>query len=80
MENIDPGERLSDAELGELARLLARFASHDLDQWENWRVHTPHGPVYVTMTNALMAGCSDEAFTTIWPLPPRLAEGGRTNA
>jgi len=70
----DPGGRLSDAELRDLARLLARFVSHDLDQWENWRIQTSYGPVFVSITNQLMAGWPEETFTTIWPLPPRLAE------
>jgi hypothetical protein len=75
VEIEDPGGRLSDAELGDLMRLLARFASHDLDQWENWRIQTSYGPVYVLITNALPPDWPDEAFTTTWPLPPHLAEG-----
>lgn len=74
VETVDPGGRLTDAELRELARLLARYASHDLDQWENWRIETSHGPVYMLLTRGLMPDWPEEAFTTVWPLPPRLAE------
>jgi hypothetical protein len=71
---MDPGGRLTDAELGELARLLARYATHDLDQWENWRIETGYGPVYVLLTREVMPGWpEEEVFTTVWPLPPRLA-------
>jgi len=69
---VDAGGRPSDAELRDLARLLARFVSHDLDQWENWRLETSYGPVFVTITNGLMPGVPEEVFTTIWPLPPNL--------
>lgn len=37
---MEPGGPLSDTELRKLTRLLARFVSHDLDPWENWRVDT----------------------------------------
>jgi hypothetical protein len=53
-------------------RLLARFAEHELDQWDNRRIGTSSGPVYVTITRGLMPDWPDEAFTTTWPLPPHL--------
>ncbi|GAA4729505.1 hypothetical protein Prum_091130 [Phytohabitans rumicis] len=75
----DVGGRLTEAELRDLAQLLARYASHDLDQWDNWRIETSHhGPVYVTIANSLHPGWPEEAFTTIWPLPPRLTEDPAT--
>jgi hypothetical protein len=73
VETEDPGGRLSDAELRELARLLARFVTHDLEQSEDWRIQTAYGPVYVSITNELLPGWYDKMFTTMWPLPPRLA-------
>jgi hypothetical protein len=74
VDTVDPGGRLTDAELGELARLLARYAANDLDQWENWRIETSHGPVYLLLTRMVMPGWPEEgAFTTVWPLPPHLA-------
>jgi hypothetical protein len=77
VETVDPGGPLSDDEVRDLDRLLARFAEHELDQWENWRINTSYGPVYVTLTRGLMPDWSDEWFTTVWPLPPHLAESRR---
>lgn len=71
---MDPGGPLSDAEVQDLVRLLARFAEHELDQWENWRIDTSYGPVYALITRGRMRDWPDEAFTTIWPLPAHLAE------
>jgi hypothetical protein len=73
VDSVDPGERLTKAELSELARLLARYAAHDLDQWEHWRIQTAYGPVYVIVANRLPPDCAEETFTTIWPLPTHLA-------
>ena len=67
-----PGGPLSDDEAREMAALLARFAAHELDQFENWRIETPQGPVFATLANELMPGLSSETFVTIWPLPHRL--------
>ncbi|MET7961702.1 hypothetical protein ABZ356_28505 [Micromonospora zamorensis] len=74
MESVDPGGPLSDAEVRELTRLLARFASHDLDQWENWRIETWHGPVFMSVSRKLLPGWPEGAFTRIWPMPAQLAE------
>ena len=78
VESLHPGGRLSDAEVRELSRLLARFVTHNLDQWENWRIETSYGPVYVLVTNELPADWPEDAFTTIWPVPAHLAERGRS--
>ncbi|GAA3735519.1 hypothetical protein [Micromonospora maritima] len=69
MESVDPGGPLTDAEVRELVRLLARFASHDLDQWENWRVDTPHGPVFMTVSRKVPPDWPEDAFVPIWPPP-----------
>ena len=77
MESEDPGGSLSDGEPRELARLLARYAERELDQFDLWKLHTSYGPVYVQMSNGLPSGWPDEAdksFTTIWPLPAHLRE------
>ncbi|SBT50006.1 hypothetical protein [Micromonospora narathiwatensis] len=74
MESPDPGGPLSDAEVQELTRLLARLASHDLDQWENWRIDTSHGPVFMSISRKLLPGWPEDAFTTIWPMPGHLAK------
>ncbi|SBT69178.1 hypothetical protein GA0070622_6297 [Micromonospora sediminicola] len=69
MESVDPGGPLTDAEVRELVRLLARFASHDLDQWENWRVDTPHGPVFMSLSRTVPPDWPEDAFVPIWPPP-----------
>ncbi|TQJ24316.1 hypothetical protein FBZ33_4642 [Micromonospora sp. A202] len=74
MESVDPGGPLSDAEVRELTRLLARFASHDLDQWENWLIETSYGPVFMSVSRKLPPGWPEDAFTRIWPMPAHLAE------
>jgi hypothetical protein len=38
-----PGARLAENELQQLAILLARYGTHDLDPWDLWRVETPRG-------------------------------------
>jgi hypothetical protein len=59
-------DRLTDNELRTLATLLYRFASTDLDQFENWRLPTPDGEAYLTLTNGGPApGASPEAYTDI---------------
>jgi hypothetical protein len=77
MEGIDPGGPLTDAELRELIRLLARYAERELDQWDLWKIHTSYGPVYMQMGREFPKGWpeeADDAFTTIWPLPGHLKE------
>jgi hypothetical protein len=74
MDEVDPGGPLSDDKLRELLRLLGRYAWHELDQWENWRIESSYGPVHVLLTRGRMPDWPEEAFTTVWPLPPRLAE------
>jgi hypothetical protein len=79
MESEDPGRPLSEAELRELIRLLARYAEHELDQWDSWKIHTSYGPVYMLMSRELLPGWKDQAFTTIWPLPAHLEEDQHGN-
>jgi len=59
------GGRLTDGELEQLRYLLHRFAEHDLDQFDNWRLDTSHGPVFVMLTRELPQGWSAEAFTPV---------------
>ncbi|HEV8527010.1 MAG TPA: hypothetical protein VGS60_05570 [Actinomycetes bacterium] len=42
-----PGGPLFDDDARTLARFLARYAAHDLDQFEHWRVKAPNGDVYM---------------------------------
>jgi hypothetical protein len=59
-------DRLTDDELRTLATLLYRFASTDLDQFENWRLRTQYGEAYLTLTNwAPPLGVSPEAYDDI---------------
>jgi hypothetical protein len=75
LEGPSPGGPLTDDEIRNLAILLARYAAHDLDQWDLWRVATPNGWVFIELTNSLRADAGSDAYQTIWPLPERLAEG-----
>jgi hypothetical protein len=79
MEIEDPGGPLSDEELRELDRLLARYATRELDQWDAWKIHMPTGPheyepVYIVMSRGLLPNWQDKTFTTTWPLPAHLKE------
>ncbi len=53
---------MSADEVEELARLLYRYAETELDQWDNWRLDSEIGPVYVSMSMELPPDCSDQAF------------------
>ncbi len=74
MDEKSPGGPLSDDEVRQMAVLLARYATHDLDQWEMWSFATPpHGSVYVRLSRGPFADGHDEAwYAPMWPLPPRL--------
>ncbi|MFG3287067.1 hypothetical protein [Streptomyces sp. NPDC048111] len=61
--NEDQGEgRLSDGEFQQMNALLRRFCAYDLDQFESVRTETPHGPVYVFMSRALLPGFEHGMF------------------
>jgi len=68
------GPRLNDGELRQLAVLLARYVTHDLDQFDLWRVETPHASVFVDISLRPRADVSEGLYQTIWPLPPGLAK------
>jgi hypothetical protein len=81
MDVEDPGGPLSDEELRELFRLLARYVTRELSQWDAWKIRQPRGPepyeyepVYVVISRGLLPNWRDETFTTIWPLPAQLRE------
>lgn len=73
MTTPPPGGPLNNEELRTLSELLARFATHGLDQFSHWRVETPHGAAYINISNGGPDG-PEEAYTTIWPLPDHLQE------
>ncbi len=64
---------LTDQDVSTLAWLLARYATHELDQFDHWRVDTPIGTAYVELSNEPRPDIAPELYTRIWPLPPHLA-------
>jgi hypothetical protein len=62
--DADPG-RLSDAELAQFMQLLRRYAVHDLDQFQAWRLDTPHGEVFIHITRQPAPGAPVDAYTKI---------------
>jgi hypothetical protein len=58
-------------------RLLYRYAETELDQWDNWRLHTEVGPVYVSMSKELLPDWSDRAFDPV-PKPATRWQTGRS--
>ena len=59
--------RLTDAEIRQLVGLLGRFAAHELDQFEHWRVESPYGPVFIDISRRCVPG-TEGAYHVIWPL------------
>jgi hypothetical protein len=68
------GGPLSQDDYDRLAELLVRFLSHDLDQWDHWRIETAYGPVYIDLSVRRPEGASDDAYATIWPRSRRRSE------
>jgi hypothetical protein len=53
--------------------LLARYVTHELDQWEHWRIETPlYGSVYIDLSVVMAPGATEDGYATIWPLPHHL--------
>jgi hypothetical protein len=67
---------MSADETEHLARLLCRYAETELDQFDNWRLDTHVGPVYVSMSMALLPDWSDQAFDLV-PRPGTSWQVGR---
>ena len=63
---------LSSDDLRTLVTLLTRYVSHDLDQFEFWRIETTHGSVYIHLSVKRPDGATDASYLTIWPLPAHL--------
>jgi hypothetical protein len=57
-------------------KLLYRYAETELDQWDNWRLDTEVGPVYVSMSMEVLADWSDRAFDPV-PEPGTRWQTGR---
>ncbi len=64
---------LTDEDVRTLTWLLARYATHDLDQFDHWQIETPGGPAYLEISTEPRPDISSEIYVRIWPLPPRLA-------
>ena len=60
----------------QFVRLLYRYAEIELDQWDNWLLDTEIGPVYVSMSMALLSDWSDQAFDPV-PKPGTRWQTGR---
>src|SRR5580698_5854803 len=67
---------MSADESDQLVRLLYRYAETELDQWDNWLLDTEIGPVYVSMSMALLPDWSDRAFDRV-PKPGTRWQAGR---
>lgn len=67
---------MSADEAEQLARLLYRYAETELDQFDNWRLDTEFGPVYVSMSMELLPDWSDRAFDPV-PKPGTRWQTGR---
>jgi hypothetical protein len=72
--DVEVGPRLSDDELRQLIRLLARYCNHDLNQFADLRLTLPWGEAYVSISNALPPGHPRDAYTEVWPFPPKLVD------
>jgi hypothetical protein len=51
-------------EAEQFVRLLYRYAETELDQWDNWLLDTEVGPVYVSMSMALLPDWSPPRDTS----------------
>lgn len=67
---------MSADESEQFVRLMYRYAETDLDQWDNWLLDTEIGPVYVSMSMALLSDWSDLAFDRV-PKPGTRWQTGR---
>lgn len=61
-------DRMTDAEIHQLAGLLARYAAQELDQFEHWRIESPYGPVFIDISRRCPPGTED-VYHVLWPLP-----------
>ncbi|GAA2576648.1 hypothetical protein GCM10010435_60980 [Winogradskya consettensis] len=66
-------DRMTDAEIRQLASLLARYSAHELDQFEHWRVESPYGPVFIDISRRCVPGTEDW-YHILWPLPDQPRE------
>ncbi len=55
--------KLSDQEFGEMLRLLNRFTSTEMDQWELWKFNNEFGEVYINIS--LVPTGPESAYTDL---------------
>ncbi len=67
---------MSAEESEQFVRLLYRYAETELDQWDNWRLNSAIGPVYVSMSMELLPDWHDQAFDPV-PKPGTRWQAGR---
>jgi hypothetical protein len=67
---------MSAEESEQFVRLLYWYAETELDQWDNWRLDSEIGPVYVSMSMELLPDSSDQAFDPV-PKPGTRWQTGR---
>jgi hypothetical protein len=60
---MDLDAKLTDEEYKQMVRLLYRFANTELDQFENAKFDTKHGPVFFSISRS--SGGYDDAFHDI---------------
>jgi len=60
---MSPDEKLSDDECRQMFRLLHRYASTEMDQWDLFKFDTKYGKVFVSIS--LSSGGSEEGFTDV---------------
>ena len=64
--------KLTTAELAQLFELLARYGSHDLDQFDHWSLNLWWGTAYVEVSMEPRLDVSEEIYTRVWPLPDKV--------
>lgn len=56
-------DKLSDDEFRQMFRLLHRYASTEMDQWDNFKFDYNYGKVFVSIS--LSAGGHEDAFVDV---------------
>lgn len=54
--------KLSDGEFRVMLRLLQRYADHDLDQWQLWRLPSGYGDLFVSLRRSPEPGIAVEVY------------------
>lgn len=62
---MDGTVRLTDDEMALMFRLIRRYAETDMDQWENWRMNSQVGTLYVSLTREPAPGASPDAYLKV---------------